>query len=209
MLVLRKRDGKIISVSRQKVRIYESAYTGPLNERMIANEIESEFVANDMTSSHGNDDESSKESTVYDGKTVQSIKSLRDHKLKLPGRNYKDGTDIEESARFGNVETFREGLYFDDVLSTPMSELAGRLEENARSGLTLKEALIKSIKETTKGVQRMALRKGKKNRDSGSILKDNIMDKKRREKRVSLSEDTDTTFDESTTITDHPTAESE
>ena len=57
---------------------------------MIANEIESEFVANDMTSSHGNDDESSKESTVYDGKIVQSIKSLRDHKLKLPGRNYKD-----------------------------------------------------------------------------------------------------------------------
>ena len=55
----------------------------------------------------------------------------------------------------------------------------------------------------------MALRKGKKNRDSGSILKDNIMDKKRREKRVSLSEDTDTTFDECTTIMDHPTSESE
>ncbi len=74
MLVLRKRDGKIISVSRQKVRIYESAYTGPLNERMIANKIESEFVANDMTSSHGNDDEISKESTVYDGKTVLAIR---------------------------------------------------------------------------------------------------------------------------------------
>jgi hypothetical protein len=27
MLVLRKRDGKVISVSRQKVRVYESAYT--------------------------------------------------------------------------------------------------------------------------------------------------------------------------------------
>ena len=55
----------------------------------------------------------------------------------------------------------------------------------------------------------MALRKGKKNRDSGSILKDDIIDKKRQEKRVSLSEDTDTTFDESTTIMDHPTSESE
>jgi hypothetical protein len=130
MLVLRKRDGKVISVSRQKVRIYESAYTGPLNERMIANKIESEFISNDMTSSSCDGEVISKESTVFDGKTVQSIKSLRDHKLKLPGRNYKDGTDIEESARFGNVETFREGLYFDDVLSTPMSELAGRLGEN-------------------------------------------------------------------------------
>ena len=55
----------------------------------------------------------------------------------------------------------------------------------------------------------MSLRKGKKNRDSGSILKDNIMDKKRREKRVPFSEDTDTTFDERTTIMDHQTSESE
>ena len=40
MLVLRKSDGKVISASRQKVRVYESAYTGPLNQRMIANAIE-------------------------------------------------------------------------------------------------------------------------------------------------------------------------
>jgi hypothetical protein len=202
MLVLRKRYGKVISVSRQKVRVYESAYTGPLSERMIANNIGSEFVANDMASSGDTDEKASKESTVFDGKTAQSIKSLRDHKLKLPGRNYKDGTDIEESARFGNVETFREGLYFDDVLSTPTSELAGRLEENARSGLTLKEALIKSIKETTKGVQRMSLRKGKKSRDDAGISKDNILDKKRQEKLVSFAKVPDTIFDESSTIMD-------
>ena len=140
----------------------ESAYIGPLNQRMIANAIESEFNADDVTSDDVTVEEASDTSRVFNGQTVQSIKSLRDHKLKLPGRNYKDGSDIEESARFGNVETFREGLYFDDVLSTPMSELAARLEENARNGLTLKEALIKSVKETTKGVQRMSLRKGKK-----------------------------------------------
>ena len=200
MLVLRKSDEKVISVSRQKVRVYESAYTGPLNQRMIADNIESEFVANDMASSENTDEKSSGESTVFDGKTVQSIKSLRDHKLKLPGRNYKDGTDIEESARFGNVETFREGLYFDDVLSTPLSELAGRLEENARSGLTLKEALIKSIKETTKGVQRMALRKGKKGRDDAGISKDNILGKRRKEKRVTSAKVPKTIFDEGSTI---------
>jgi hypothetical protein len=70
MLVLRKSDGKVISVSRQKVRVYESAYTGPLNERMIANNIEFEFVANDMASSDNTDEKASKESTVFDGKTV-------------------------------------------------------------------------------------------------------------------------------------------
>ncbi len=63
MLVLRKSDGKVISVSRQKVRVYESAYTGPLSERMIANNIESEFVANDITSIDDSDEKASKEST--------------------------------------------------------------------------------------------------------------------------------------------------
>jgi hypothetical protein len=113
------------------------------------------------------------------------------------------------SARFGNVETFREGLYFDDVLSNPMSELAGRLEENARSGLTLKEALIKSIKETTKGVQRMSLRKGRKSRDDAGISKDNIMNKKRQEKRVSFAKVPEAIFDERSTIRGQLESESE
>ena len=39
MLVLRKSDGKVISVSRQKVRVYESAYIGPLNKKMVANKL--------------------------------------------------------------------------------------------------------------------------------------------------------------------------
>jgi hypothetical protein len=209
MLVLRTRDGKVISVPRQKNRVYESANTGPLDERMIANKIESEFIENDTASSDDTVEKVSKESTVFDEKPVQSIKSLHDHKLKFPGRNYKDGTDIEESERFGNVETFREGLYFDDVLSTPMSELAGRLEENARNGLTLKEALIKSIKETTKGVQRISLRKGKKSRDDAGISKDNILDKRRQEKCVYFDKVPDTTFDESSTIMDQLGSESE
>ena len=116
---------------------------------MISDSIESEFEINedqrddDMVNPNHND------SIVYDGPTVQSIKALRDHKLKLPGLNNKEGSEIEESARFGNTESFREGFYFDDVLSTPVNQLAGRLEENARNGLTLKEALIKAIKAET------------------------------------------------------------
>ena len=200
MLVLRKSDGKVISVSRQKVRVYESAYTGPLNQRMIANAIESEFNANDLTSENDPATEVSNEAAVFEGETVQSIKALRDHNLKLPGRNYKDGTDIEESARYGNVETFREGLYFDDVLSTPMTELAGRLEENARNGLTLKEALIKSIKETTKGIQRMSLRKGKKSRDDAGISTSNIMSQKRGKKGVTFETEPEAIFNEGKAI---------
>ncbi len=130
MLVLRKSDGKVISVSRQKVWVYESAYIGPLNQRMIANTIVSEFNADDMRSDNVTFEEAADTSRVFDGPTVQSIKSLRDHKLKLPGRNFKDGTDIEESARFGNVETFRDhklklpGRNFKD--GTDIEESASR-----------------------------------------------------------------------------------
>jgi hypothetical protein len=180
MLVLRKSDGKVISVSRQKVRVYESAYIGPLNKKMVANKIEAEFETDE---SYDSNDNATKPDGgfVFEGKTVQSIKALRDHKLKLPGRNHKQGTDIEESARFGNVETFKEGLYFDDVLSTPAEELAARMEENSRNGLTLKESLIKAVKETTKGVQRLALQKGEKSKDAAGISKDNIVAGKRKD----------------------------
>ncbi len=111
----------------------------------MANKIEAEFETDE---SYDSDDNSTKPDgdVVFEGKTVQSIKALRDHKLKLPGRNQKQGTDIEESARFGNVETFKKGLYFDDVLSTPVEELAARMEKNSRNVLTLKESLIKAVK---------------------------------------------------------------
>ncbi len=55
----------------------------------------------------------------------------------------------------------------------------------------------------------MSLRKGKKSRDNAGILKDNIMDEKRREKRVSFTKDKDTILDESATIMGSQTSESE
>ena len=77
--------------------------------------------------------------------------------------------------------------------------MAGRLEENARNGLTLKRALIKAIKETTNGVQRMSLKKGKKQKDDGSISTSNIISKKRRkqeEKHVTFENEREATFEE-------------
>ena len=77
-------------------------------------------------------------------------------------------------------------------LSTPVEELAARMEENSRNGLTLKESLIKAIKETTKGVQRLSLRKGKKSKDAAGISRDNIVAGKRvAGKRVSFQDDPD------------------
>ncbi len=45
------------------------------------------------------------------------------------------------------------------------------------------------IKETTKGVQRMSLRKGKKSRDDAGISTSNIMNKRRVKKGVSFDGD--------------------
>ncbi len=196
MLVLRISDGKVINVSRQKVRVYESAYIGPLDQKMISDKIESEFEINENQKDKVMEIADQNDSQVYGGPTVQSIKALRHHKLKLPGLNNKEGSEIEESARFGNTESFREGLYFDDVLSTPVSQ-SGRLEENARNGLTLKEALIKAIKEMTNGVQRMSLKKGKKQKDDDSVSTSNIISKKRRrqiEKHVTFENGRKVTF---------------
>ena len=77
--------------------------------------------------------------------------------------------------------------------------MAGRLEENARNGLTLKEALIKAIKETTNGIQRMSLQKGKKRNDDNGISMSNIISKKRRkqeERHVTFGKERETIFDE-------------
>ncbi len=66
---------------------------------MVTNKIEAEFETDEY---YDSDDNGTKPDggVVFEGKTVQSIKALRDHKLKLPGRNHKQVTDIKESARF-------------------------------------------------------------------------------------------------------------
>ena len=63
----------------------------------------------------------------------------------------------------------------------------------------MKEALIKAIKETTNGVQRMSLKKGKKMNDGGGVSTSNIISKKRRkeeEKHVTFDNIKETTFKE-------------
>ncbi len=46
-----------------------------------------------------------------DNNMVQSVKSLQNHKQKLVGTSKGEMTAIEESAMFGNVDQFHEGVY--------------------------------------------------------------------------------------------------
>ncbi len=53
----------------------------------------------------------------------------------------------------------------------------------------MKESLIKAVRETTRGIQKLALRKGKKSKGAAEISKDNIVAGKRDAgKRVSFQD---------------------
>ncbi len=55
-----------------------------------------------------NDDEAPR--PEVDNNMVASIKSLREHKLQLPGRHTRDMTKLEESAMYGNGHQTRSIL---------------------------------------------------------------------------------------------------
>ncbi len=58
------------------MRVYESAYTGPLDQMMISDSIESEFEITEDQKDDKMIDSDHDDSIVYDGPTVQSIKAL-------------------------------------------------------------------------------------------------------------------------------------
>ena len=106
MIIKRKSDGKLLNVSDKKVRVYESMYTIPLLEGCDPT-VFPEIVVPDTTEIV-NDDEAPR--PEVDNNMVASIKSLREHKLQLPGRHTRDMTKLEESAMYGNGHQTIEGL---------------------------------------------------------------------------------------------------
>ncbi len=91
MLVKREEDGKVIMVSRQKVRVHESIYLRPMSEQTTHDEISKAIAINQPASQMniGGDVNDSTELNVLpprpetDNNLVQSIKSLRNHKHKI------------------------------------------------------------------------------------------------------------------------------
>jgi hypothetical protein len=127
MIIKRKSDGKLLNVSDKKVRVYESMYTVPMNvdidPRLIPNKSDTESKDNEVDSL----DQAVPNSILkpeVDNNMVASIKSLREHKLELPGRRQGDMTEIEESTMYGNGQLHNEGLYLDQVVQTDLEQLA-------------------------------------------------------------------------------------
>jgi hypothetical protein len=157
VLVKRKSDGKIILVSRQKVRVYESIYTSPLSHQTTSSEIDIELSKDDPIC-HNSDDQISEPKShldavpirpATDNNMVQSVKSLQNHKHKMIGTSEGKMLDIEESAIYGNVDSEHEGIYLDSVICSDADKIALEIEEVINKGGTMKEALLKAIRKTS------------------------------------------------------------
>ena len=111
VLVVRFRDLKIINVAKQKVRVHESCYTRPLICEPSADEAivevnkaqdESKNESSEVESNHQSSNEISnveakeldQERIPTDRNMVQSIKTLRDHRLKPIGTSHAKATDL-------------------------------------------------------------------------------------------------------------------
>jgi hypothetical protein len=82
-LVRRKTDGKILSVARQKIRIDESQYTANLDVKIDPSSYKPATIS--TTENESSAVEESKMRPPVDRNMVQSIKSLREHRQRLPG----------------------------------------------------------------------------------------------------------------------------
>ena len=129
-MVKRKSDGKILSVSRKKIRVYEKQYTCPLDQKatydgdvqLDLQEIKDVFSSEEVEHSSSGGDLPLVRPEL-DKNMVQSMKSLREHRFLLPGKRPRDATTLEESAMSMNDQG-GEGMYVDSTMST---EAIGRL----------------------------------------------------------------------------------
>ena len=153
-LIKRKEDGKILSCARQKMRVYESAYLAPMNQRVdheqkvkhILGEIKQDEEVIDVNDSMDVDTGGSSRSEL-DNNMVQSIKSLREHRFELPGSRRGDPTTLESSAELANVgEVGGEGFYVDEICSVPEFDRLSKLVKQATDA-------------AARGVERPSIRK--------------------------------------------------
>jgi hypothetical protein len=191
MIIKRKSDGKLLNVSDKKVRVYESMYTIPLLEEydptifpaIVPDEKEKVSVNNEAAPR-----------PEVDNNMVASIKSLREHKLQLPGRHARDTTKLEESAMYGNGHQTIEGIHLDQVVNSNVDQLAQIIAEHSRKGSSLKESILEAIRTLRTDVKKGGLRQGKKVKHHGQVSTSNIVDGTRSRKRRQVTAQPETSI---------------
>ncbi len=130
----------------------------------------------DTTSEDGVEEEPRLETNRY---MVQSIKTLRDHRLNPMGTSPKATAELEESASYGNIDQIREGLFVNTVVFFDVDQLTKLIEEDVSQGASMWESIIRAIRKTSQTKHANDLVKGKSKRALTDISKDNVTTPKR------------------------------
>ena len=176
VLVRRKSDQKIISVSRKKVKVYEHDYIGPLSDGPSL-----------APSNSDPDQDLPVIRPELDTNRVQSIKSLREHTFRLPGKETRETTALEESAMQFSGQGGEEGEYVDQTVSPdPIAHLNNILSQaediaNKIQLPTMREEILRKLmkmgKDLDTTIPKGRLKIGKKAK--GDVSKDNVVTGKR------------------------------
>jgi hypothetical protein len=171
VFVKRKSDRKVLNIARQKVRVHESMYTVPLATRVDEDAINNhhsrlavELNKSGTETTESDDSKAEPADDVRpetDNNHVWAAKFLRNHKQNFSGQMEGPTLTIEESAMHGNADQIDEGIYIDTVVSSEVDQLASKIKENTGNGMSLKDSLIKAIRESKQVVQRGGLAIGK------------------------------------------------
>jgi hypothetical protein len=188
-MVKRKSDGKVILVSRQKVRVHEGLYVQPLCSQTNSTEIESaldekDFQVEPIGLKTKKVENGSIERPEIDNNMVQSVKSLQNHKQKLVGTSQGKMTEIEESAMYGNKNECNEGIYTDSICISDADKMVLEVEESVRKGFTMKDALLKAIRKTSQVLSKGDLSRGKNKKATGDVTTENIIESKRKRQKL-------------------------
>ena len=166
-LVRREEDGKVMNVSKQKLKVHELAYTVPLSEKTKIGKYELPIqpkrdVDSEMNQSSSVDVqvdrsprgsiENFSELPELDKNMVQSVKSLREYRFRLPGNRQRQTSRLEESAaQYGLVGQGGEGVYVADCQEPAFNQLVDQIElakealKTSTVRQTMREAVLSKL----------------------------------------------------------------
>jgi hypothetical protein len=102
----------------------------------------------------------------------------------MMGTSEGKALDIEESAIYANVDSLHEGLYLDSVICSDTDKMVSEVQEVLNRGGTMKEALLKALRKTSKVVSEGGLSRGKNKAATGDVSNENVLVSKRKRNRV-------------------------
>jgi hypothetical protein len=188
-----------MNVSKQKLKVHEQAYTVPLSEKTKIGKYElptqpMHDVDSEMNQSSSVDvrvDESPRgsienfsELPELDKNMVQSVKSLREYRFRLPGNRQRQTSKLEESAaQHGLVGQGGEGVYVADCQEPAFNQLVEQIElakealKTSAVRQTMREAVLSKLTAAMDALNpaaakgRLKVGKKKKDVDKSNVLK--------------------------------------